>query len=128
MDIIEVLQQTLHKHRDRVLFAYLFGSLAEGRCGPLSDVDVAVFLADEPASDRWDAGLSLHADISRALRRNDVDVLILNDAQNLILLDAIIRRGVLLLDQDRQARESYELSVLHRAIDFKTQRAATVGF
>lgn len=128
MDIIEVLQRTLEKNRDKVLFAYLFGSLADGRGGPLSDVDVAVFLADETASDHWDARLSLQADFSRALRRNDVDVLILNHTHNLMLLDEIIRRGVVLLDQDRQAREDFELKVLHRAIDFKTQRAAIVGF
>ena len=29
-----------------VLFAYLFGSQATGRAGPLSDVDVAVYLDD----------------------------------------------------------------------------------
>ncbi len=128
MDIIEALQRTLDKNRDKVLFAYLFGSLAEGRGGPLSDVDVAVFLADEIASNHWDVRLSLQADLSRALGRNDVDVVILNHTHNLMLLDEIIRRGVVLLDQDRQVREDFELKALHRAIDFKTQRAAIVGF
>jgi hypothetical protein len=128
MDVMEVLRRVLDRHRDTVLFAYLFGSLAEGRGGPLSDVDVAAFLTREAASDCWDAELSLQADFCRALRRNDVDVLILNEARNLVLLDEIIRRGVVLLDQDREAREEFELNLLHLAIDFKTQRAAMVGF
>jgi uncharacterized protein len=55
-------------------------------------------------------------------------VVILNHTHNLMLLDEIIRRGVVLLDQDRQVREDFELKALHRAIDFKTQRAAIVGF
>ena len=128
MDIIEVLQRTLDKNRDQVVFGYLFGSLAEGRGGPLSDVDVAVFLAEGTTSHHWDIRLSLQADLSRALGRNDVDVVILNHTHNLMLLDEIIRGGVVLLEQDRQLREDFELKVLHRAIDFKTQRAAIVGF
>jgi uncharacterized protein len=128
MDIIEVLQRILDKRRGTVLFAYLFGSLAEDREGPLSDVDVAVFLTAECAANHWDVRLSLQADLSRALGRNDVDVVILNQTHNLMLLDEIIRRGVILLDHDRQVREDFELQALHRAIDFKTQRAAIIGF
>ena len=128
MDIIEVLQRTLDKSRDKVLFAYLFGSLAESRGGPLSDVDVAVFLDDECAANHWDVRMTLQADLSRALGRNDVDVVILNHTHNLMLLDEIIRRGVILLDQDQQVRVDFELKTLHRAIDFKIQRATTIGF
>jgi predicted nucleotidyltransferase len=128
MDVMDVLREVLCRHRDTVLFAYLFGSLAEGRGGPLSDVDVAAFLTGEAASGCWDARLALQADFCRALGRNDVDVLILNEARNLMLLDEIIRRGVVLLDQDRDVREEFELKVLHLAIDFKTRRAAMVGF
>ena len=29
---------------DNVIFAYLFGGLAEGKVTPLSDIDIAVFL------------------------------------------------------------------------------------
>lgn len=128
MGVTEVLREILNRHRDTVLFAYLFGSLAEGRGGPLSDVDVAVFLTRQAASDPWEAGLALQADFCRALRRNDVDVLVLNRARNLMLLDEIIRRGLVLLDQDREAREEFELKVLHLAMDFKAQRAAIMGF
>ncbi len=128
MDVMEVLRGVLDRHRDTVIFAYLFGSLAEGSGGPLSDVDVAVFLTREAASDCLNARLTLQADFCRDLGRNDVDVVILNEVRNLILLDEIIRRGALLLDQDREVREDFELKVLHLAIDFKTQRAAMVGF
>jgi len=54
VDVMEVLREVLYRHRETVLFAYLFGSLAEGRGGPLSDVDVAAFLSREAASYRAD--------------------------------------------------------------------------
>ncbi len=42
----EELRAALRRH-PRVLVAYLFGSTARGRAGPLSDVDVAVLLAED---------------------------------------------------------------------------------
>ena len=128
MDVITILQRCLEARRDQVRFAYLFGSLAERKEGPLSDVDVAVFLTDRCASDHFDVKLSLLADFCRALGRNDVDVVVLNHTRNLMLLDGIIRSGIVLLDQDPRLRADFELLALHRAIDFKTQRAAFMGF
>lgn len=128
MDVIKTLRRCLEERRDQVLFAYLFGSLVERKDGPLSDVDVAVFLTDEFASSHFDVKLSLLADFCRALGRNDVDVVVLNRTRNRMLLDGIIRRCVVLLDQDPRLRADFELKALHRAIDFKTQRAAVMGF
>lgn len=128
MDVITTLQRSLERRREQVLFAYLFGSLAEGKEGPLSDVDVAAFLTDKFASSHFDVKLSLLADFCRALGRNDVDVVVLNHTRNLMLLDGIIRGGVVLLDQDPQLRADFELVTLHRAMDFRAQRAAVMGF
>lgn len=47
MDVITTLRRSLERRREQVLFAYLFGSFAEGKEEPLSDVDVAVFLTDK---------------------------------------------------------------------------------
>ena len=128
MDVITTLRRALERRRDQVLFAYLFGSLAERKEGPLSDVDVAVFLTNKCATSHFDVKLSLLADFCRALGRNDVDVVVLNHTRNLMLLDGIIRSGVVLLDQDPQLRADFELTALHRTIDFRTQRAAVMGF
>jgi len=127
MDVITTLRRCLEERRDQVLFAYLFGSLAERKEGPLSDVDVAVFLKNEFASSHFDVKLSLLGDFCRALGRNDVDVVVLNHTHNLMLLEGIIRIGVVLLDEDPRLRADFELKALHRAIDFKTQRAAVMG-
>lgn len=60
-----------------VLFATLFGSVAKGRAGPLSDVDVAVKLAS--GCERLEFLISFSVDASEVLEIDDVDVLILTD-------------------------------------------------
>lgn len=61
------------------------------------------------------------------MKRDDVDLLILNTAGNLILLDEVVRYGSVLYDRDTDARENFELDILHQAIDFKRQRLAVLG-
>ena len=41
---LEVRLKEFFKDKDYVYFAYLFGSAARKRTGPLSDVDIAVFI------------------------------------------------------------------------------------
>lgn len=66
-----------------VVSAYLFGSHAAGCSHRDSDVDVAVLLDrshySTPAA-RFEARLRLAGDLSVALGRSDVDLVILNDA------------------------------------------------
>jgi predicted nucleotidyltransferase len=66
-----------------VVSVYLFGSQAEGRGHRESDVDVGVLLdrAVFPTSrERFEERLRLIGELGAALRRNDVDLVILNDA------------------------------------------------
>lgn len=66
-----------------VVSAYLHGSYAEGREHGESDVDVGVLLDYEEYSDRAQRGearLALTGQLGVALGRNDVGVVILNDA------------------------------------------------
>ena len=125
--IRDALLAVLEKYRDRIVFAYLFGSAAEGEMHPSSDIDVAVYVSDKKAEDHFDIRLSLHADLCRALKRNDIDLLILNRTKNLILLDEIIRHGEVLFDSDIDFRYDFENRILHMAIDFRAQRYSNIG-
>ena len=63
--------------------AWLFGSYCEGRSHRDSDLDVAVLLEHERFPDaraRFNARVAMTADIIAVLRRNDVDLVVLNDA------------------------------------------------
>jgi hypothetical protein len=68
-----------------VVVAYLFGSLAQGDAGPLSDVDVAVLLGDNlPPGEALALRLQLMEALGRALCVGRVDVVVLNDAPYLL--------------------------------------------
>ena len=101
---IERLEATLAR-RPEVLEAYLFGSRGRGDASPHSDVDVAVFVDRTALPDApFGYVASLTTELIRALGRNDVDVVLLNDAPPLlyhrVLRDVWWRPG----------REGYALS------------------
>lgn len=123
--IKDALLPIFDKYKDKVLFAYLFGSTVEGS-HPLSDIDIAVFMSATKES-LFDIRLSLYTDFCRALKRSDIDVAVLNTAKNIMLLNEIIHHGIVIYDRDTALREEFELKVLHQFIDFKEHRFAVMG-
>lgn len=126
-DIKELIYSVLERYKSYLIFVYLFGSAARDNMSHLSDIDIAVFLSKGDKKSYFDIKLSLYADLCRALKRNDIDVIVLNITNNIILLDEIIREGIVLFDKDRDLREEFEHKILHQAIDFKEQRVALMG-
>lgn len=112
--------------RDGVVAALLIGSQAAGRAGPLSDVDVAVWVASElrPA-ERRDLRLALIDAAARALGTGEVDVVILNDTPPLLRQRAM-RDGVRLVERDARARVRLETTALLEYLDTAPLRA-TLG-
>lgn len=125
--IKELLIPVFNKYESHVVFAYLFGSAAKDSQTPLSDIDIAVFLSDDRKKSFFDTKLSLHADFCRIIERNDIDVVVLNTATNIMLLEQIVNNGIVLFDTDIDLRKEFEQKVLHRSIDFKEQRMALMN-
>ncbi len=98
-----------------VLFAYLFGSLARGTAGPLSDIDVAVYLKE--GADSGEVKLDLAAGLMLALGTDRVDVVVLNGAP-LPLQARVVRCNRLLLDRAPHLRHAFESLVLREYFDF----------
>ncbi|MEW6740746.1 MAG: nucleotidyltransferase domain-containing protein [Nitrospirota bacterium] len=122
-ELSEKLTAIFHK-TEGVKFAYLFGSFARGDEFPFSDIDIAVYLSGRASlADE----LRLYSIIGRELKHDNVDLLILNNTNNIILLDDIVRYGKVVCDRNPSLRESFELRVLHDAIDFKYQRKVFAG-
>jgi uncharacterized protein len=108
--------------RDGVAAAYLFGSQARRRTGPLSDVDVAVWTqASLDARQRFDLRLELSAAATRALGGRVVDLVILDDASPLLRHRAW-RDGELLIDRDPRTRVRDEARALVEYLDTKPLR------
>ncbi len=86
--------------REGVVAASLFGSQASGRVGPLSDVDIGVWVETKLSRRaRAEIGLSLARAAADAARTDEVDLVILNDAPPL-LGHRVIRDGIRLLERD----------------------------
>lgn len=115
------------KYRKEIIAAYLFGSTAKGTTSPSSDIDIALLTRNSDKKNGASLKFRLYADICRTLKRNDIDLVLLNLSGNLILNDEIIRYGKVFYSNDDEAREEFELKVLHSSTDFKFQRHYAMG-
>jgi predicted nucleotidyltransferase len=102
-----------------VSFAYLFGSVAEGKAGPASDVDVAVYLdPDAPSERRLELSLEVAGRLSEASGAGGIDVLVLNDAP-LPIKGRVVRQRIVLFSRDEPARVAFESLTLREFFDFQ---------
>ena len=113
----EIITRLL-EDEESVILGYLFGSHAEGTEGPLSDVDVAVFL-DETLSkaDRFKLRMKLMARLSSALRTSTVDLVVMNDA-SIVLKYEVIKHGRVLVVKDHELKLDVESRILSAYLDW----------
>jgi predicted nucleotidyltransferase len=109
------LKMAFEKHG--VILAYLYGSQAIGKAGPLSDVDIAVlFSPGLPKDERFRRSLNLAADLAHIFRRDDVNVLDLQ--QGTPLLNNNVRlTGRAIYCVDERARAEFALRALQQFVD-----------
>ena len=105
-----------------VILAYLFGSQAEGKAGPLSDIDIAVLLTPDVPPEHWtDVQIELICELTSIFHRDDVDVVILNRATPL-LAHEVIKYGQCIYEPDRGVRVDFETAAFRRYVDTKPLR------
>ena len=103
--------------RDHVVAGMLFGSQATGKAGPLSDVDVAVWLDSDLPREKLSALRSeLTLAAVEALGTDEVDIVVLNDAPPLFKHRAI-KEGRRLLERDPVVRVRLETAALLEYLD-----------
>ncbi len=106
-----------------VVAASLIGSQASGSSGPLSDVDLGVWLLPElTAPERHRRSLELLRAACEALGTDEVDLVVLNDASPLMRHRAMCD-GVRLLERERDARVRLEARGLLDYLDTAPLRA-----
>jgi len=94
--------------RRPVEFAYLFGSRARGRARASSDVDLAAFLSPRLTPRRRERErLLLLGELCSALRRDAVDLVILNDAPPLLAF-RVTATGRTIYSRDELCRIRFE--------------------
>jgi predicted nucleotidyltransferase len=80
--------------------AWTFGSSQDGCIGPSSDIDIAVLFESAPS---LDAQIALLADLQDALHFEDIDLVVLNNANPILRFEAISGRSLFCRDRGRRA-------------------------
>lgn len=120
-DIESAVARVMRRRRE-IHAGYLFGSVAAGRTRPASDVDVAVLLRSSiRPDDALHYRLGLLADLRSALRRNDIDLVILNEAPP-ALAHNVITKGKRVFERSRRARVRFQVRALNLFLDTEPLR------
>jgi predicted nucleotidyltransferase len=101
---------------------YLFGSAAEGKLAPLSDIDLAFLLS--PSLDkrqRFNKHLDLIGLVTDSLGTEECDIVVLNDAPSRFG-HTILRGGRLLFCNNRSALVDFCDRTVMRHLDFQPLR------
>ena len=122
-DVVEIIR-TFLRAQQKVKFAYLFGSVASGEAGPLSDVDLAVYV--DGRLDMFNYRLKLMEALAVILKSENFDLIILNNAP-IVLTHEVISGGIVLKD-DRQRRIMFESRALRQYLDTAYLRDVQRGY
>ena len=108
---------SIFKAYPEIKLAYLFGSRAIGRESPLSDYDFAVYLEYADKKRMFEIKFSLQAKLSRSLKTDNVDVVLLNIAGSPELKYNIIKEGKIIFEK-KESRITVEPKILNEYFDF----------
>lgn len=113
--------RAIFRSHPEIKSVYLFGSRATGKAVKNSDYDFAI-LIDEDLSKgkRFDLRLRLMAEISKALKTDAVDVVILNDLASLFFKYAIIKEGKVVYQKNDMETAEFESRTLGLYFDFQS--------
>jgi len=115
MQLEQRVTEELASADDRLVAAYLFGSVARGTDSSSSDIDVGLLLRTAPSGELNDLRFNLEGNLERALGQR-TQVVILNNAPP-DLVHRVLRDGRLLLDRDRAARIRFEVRARNEYFD-----------
>lgn len=91
--IVGVLQEY-----QNIKYAYLFGSQVGENAGPLSDIDIAVYVVPKAKPDFL---LEVYAKLSPVLKKNEIDLVDLADpAVSPLLKYSVVKEGLLLFERE----------------------------
>ncbi len=103
--------------QDQIELAYLFGSVAYGEQGKLSDIDLALFLDESlDKEERFKLNLTLISDLQDILKTDQLDLVIMNDAPVSLNFE-VIKANYPLLIRDENFKVDMEVHIMSRYLD-----------
>lgn len=118
--IQEILKKYFKMHPE-VEVAYVFGSLSRGRVNSLSDIDIALLIdRDRIKEEIYPYGYKadMLADLVQLLKTNDVDLVILDEA-NPLLRHRILYFGKIIYSRDERKRIKFQVDTINKYNDYK---------
>lgn len=118
-EIIETLRIAL-QNREEIIFAYLYGSFAEGL--PFRDIDIAVYVKEEIVSreEAFDYGLELSSLIEAETKIGPLDIRVINYAP--AGLKYYVTKGCMLFSKDDEKRYDFIEETWKRYFDLMPKR------
>ena len=101
-----------------VIFAYLFGSYATGNEWAESDIDVAVYVNQKKIKDLFHVKIELLTVLTDALKTDDVDLLILNEATPVLKYE-VLTKGILIFTKDENVYTEFYLRGFKEFFDYR---------
>ena len=115
-EITNIIVPIIKSHLE-IKLAYLFGSQVKGETGALSDFDFAFYIDEKDSKNLHDLKFILMDEISRALKTDRIDILILNLTDSPELKYNIIKEGRLLYSEE-PFKVLIEPRILNEYFDF----------
>jgi len=102
----------------QIKLVYFFGSAAKEKAGPLSDYDFAFYLDEKDEKKIFETKINLAVELSKALKTDKVDVVVLNTAESPELKYDILKEGRLIYEKE-PFRVLVEPKILNEYFDFR---------
>jgi len=107
----------LFQSKSQIKLVYLFGSQVSKKTGPLSDYDFAFYLEEKDKKKLFDLKLDLISGLSRILKTDKIDVVMLSEVESPELKYNIIKEGKLIFEKEPY-RILIEPQILNSYFDF----------
>ena len=121
LDKIKTMLADFFQRQAEIEIAYIFGSIARGTESALSDIDIAILIDDQQINEdkfRYGYKAEILADLMKTLKTNNVDLVILNEA-NTLLRHRVLYHGRLIYSKNEKKRIEFQTNTIDKYIDFK---------
>jgi uncharacterized protein len=119
---IHGLDKVFKVYVNKVICAYLFGSMKSGRITPLSDIDIAVLFDGKLTRNEMELYENkLYMNLTQYFKTDEIDLVILNDAPPSVQYGVIKVKSIIYFS-DFYKMIDFENKVIMNYLDFKPYR------
>ncbi|MEZ0537165.1 nucleotidyltransferase domain-containing protein [Caldicellulosiruptoraceae bacterium PP1] len=115
----QLLKTLFASYGDKIIVAYLFGSVAQKKYGPLSDIDIAVLFNNKLTNQEIDNfEEEIYSKLTTLLKTEEIDLIVLNKAP-LSVQYGVIKNKEIIYFSDMTQVVDYQTKLLLTYLDFK---------